>query len=95
MEVCAKRFENVDFLFNHSKQHVEKLNTVAVAPAERQYTCQWEECNKQFKKLKLLHNHLRDHTGYVKDELMEVLLKDQAIVLNTPAKQMRWHPFVI
>ena len=95
MEECAKRFENVDFLFNHSKQHVEKLNTVAVAPAERQYTCQWEEYNKQFKKLKLLHNHLRDHTGYVKDELMEILLKDQAIALNTPAKQMRWHPLVI
>jgi hypothetical protein len=60
-----------------------------------QYTCQWEECNKQFKKLKLLHNHLRDHTGYVKDELMEVLLKGQAIALNTPAKRMRWHPLVI
>ena len=29
------------------------------------------------------------------DELMEILLKDQAKALNTPAKKMRWHPLVI
>ena len=27
--------------------------------------------------------------------LMEVQLKDQATALNTPARQMRWHPLVI
>jgi hypothetical protein len=38
---------------------------------------------------------MREHIGYVKDELMEILLKDQAMALQKPAKQMKWHPLVI
>jgi hypothetical protein len=38
---------------------------------------------------------MREHTGYVKDEVMEILLKDQAMALQKPAKQMKWHPLVI
>ena len=68
------------------------MDTASVAPIERDYQCQWEKCDKHFGKLKLLHNHLREHTGYIKDELMEILLKDQAMALQTPAKQMRWQP---
>ena len=36
---------------------------------------------------------MKEHTGYVKDELMEILLKDQAMALQKPAKQMKWHPW--
>ena len=92
---CTKKFENVEILFEHSKQHIEKINTIETAPINRSYRCLWETCNKQYNKLKLLQSHLRDHTGFAKDELMEILLKDEAKALNTPAKQMRWHPLVI
>ena len=52
-------------------------------------------CTKTYNKLKLLQNHLRDHTGNAGGKFLEILLKDQAKALNTPAKQMRWHPLVI
>lgn len=92
---CHEKFENVELLYDHTKQHAKKVDTIAVAPIERDYRCQWERCDKHFGKLKLLHNHMREHTGYVKDELMEILLKDQAMALQKPAKQMKWHPLVI
>jgi hypothetical protein len=75
---CSERFDNVLLLYSHSKQHVEIVNTVEVAPVERHCRCSWERCDKHFAKVKLLHNHLREHTGYANDVLMEVLLKYQA-----------------
>lgn len=75
--------------FTATANNIERANTVEIAPAEREYRCRWERCYKHF------CNHLREHTGYAKDELMEVLLKDHALALNTPAKQMRWHSLVI
>ncbi len=92
---CGKKCDNVEILYEHAKQHIEKNDTATIAPINRRYHCSWETCDKNYSKLKLLHNHLREHTGYAKDELLEVLLKDQATALNTPAKQMRWHPLVI
>ena len=92
---CGKIFENVEILYGHVKQHITKVDTVAIAPIHRKYHCLWESCDKQYNKLKLLQNHLREHTGHAKDELMEVLMRDQAKALNTSAKQMRWHPLVI
>ena len=92
---CGKQFENVELLYEHAKQHIEKIDTASIAPIHRRYHCAWETCDKHYAKLKLLQNHLREHTGYAKDELMEVLLKDQATALNTPSKQMRWHPLII
>ena len=71
------------------------IDTDLIAPIHRRYNRSWVSCGKHYTKLKLLHNHIREHTGYAKDELMEVLLKDQATALNTPARQMRWHPLVI
>ncbi len=92
---CHEKYENVELLYGHTKQHAEKADTVSVAPIERDYQCQWKKCDKHFAKLKLLHNHLREHTGCIKDELMEILLKDQAMALQIPAKQMKWHVLVI
>ena len=93
--MCNKRFENVELLYVHCKEHVERVDTTTVAPIEREYKCHWEGCFKHFTKLKLINNHLREHTRYAKDELMEILLRDQANALNTSPKQMRWHPMVI
>ena len=70
-------------------------NTDLIAPIHRMYNCSWETLDKLYTKLNVLHRHIREHTGYAKDELMEVLLKDKATALNTPARQMRWHPLVI
>ena len=92
---CQKKFENVEELYCHCKEHIDKLDTAVIAPVNREYSCNWKDCNKTYKKLKVLQNHLRDHTGDAKDEFLEILLKDQAKALNTPTKQMRWHPTVI
>ena len=92
---CTERFENVELLYDHCKQHIERVDIITTAPIEREYKCHWEGCCKHFTKIKLIHNHLREHTRYAKDELMEVLLRDQAKALNTSPKQMRWHPMVI
>jgi hypothetical protein len=53
---CHEKYENVELLYDHTKQHAEKVDTLAVAPIERDYRCQWERCDKHFGKLKLLHN---------------------------------------
>ncbi|KAL9978118.1 hypothetical protein ACROYT_G015603 [Oculina patagonica] len=92
---CQEKFENVEELFCHCKKHIDNLDTATIAPVNREYPCQWENCTKTYMKLKLLHNHIRDHTGNAKDEFLEILLKDQAKALNTTARQMRWHPLVI
>lgn len=92
---CEKRFEHVEELYCHCKEHIDKLDTAGVAPVDREYSCTWTGCTKKYSKLKLLQNHLRDHTGNARDEFLEILLQDQAKALNTPAKQMRWHPLVI
>ena len=88
-------FENVEELYIHCKQHIERLDTSEIAPINRQYCCHWKDCSKRYAKLKLLEGHLREHTGNIQDSFLEVLLRDQATALNTEAKQMRWHPLVI
>lgn len=93
--LCEKRFQHVEELYCHCKEHIDKLDTAGIAPINRLYSCKWAGCTKTYNKLKLLQNHLRDHTGNARDEFLEILLRDQAKALNTPAKQMRWHPLVI
>ena len=44
-----KKFVDVEQLCNHVKSHVEAINT-DVAPVERVYKCEWENCTKQFPK---------------------------------------------
>ena len=53
---------------------------------DRRYHCARVKCDKHYAKLKLLQNYLREHTGYVEDELMEVLLKDQPWCLKMYSK---------
>jgi len=81
-------------LLSHVEEHIEITN-ISTAPINRQYTCCWEECEKTFKSKHLIKTHLREHTGNSSDGFFEILLKDQAKALNTPARQMRWHPLVI
>jgi hypothetical protein len=38
---------------------------------------------------------LREHTGRLNDDFLEVLLSDQAKASNTSSRQMRWNPLVI
>jgi hypothetical protein len=87
-------FSSVEILLSHVKQHIESAD-ISIAPVNRQYICCWEECNKTFKSKHLIENHLRDHTGNSSDDFFEILLKDQAKALKTPARQMKWHPLVI
>ena len=86
MSECEKRFQHVEELYCHCKEHIDKLDTAGIAPINRLYSCKWTECTKTYNKLKLLQNHLRDHTADASDEFLEILLKDQAKALNTPAK---------
>lgn len=96
-ENCAKTiaFEDVEELYRHCKTHIERLDTRNVAPIDRCYTCKWQGCTKYYSKLKLVENHLREHTGNMNDEFLEILLSDQAKALTTESRQMRWHPAVI
>ena len=52
-------------------------------------------CTRMFRKKHLLENHIVEHIGSESDLLFINLLKDQAIALNTPSRQMRWHPSVL
>ena len=88
-------FENVEEMFVHCKSHIERIDTKVTAPIDRIYFCKWMGCSKHYSKLKLLENHLREHTGNLNDEFLEILLRDQAKAISTEAKQMRWHPLVI
>ena len=65
------------------------------APIGRQYMCDWLSCTRMFRKKHLLENHIVEHIGSESDLLFINLLKDQAIALNTPSRQMLWHPSVL
>ena len=95
-EHCPSReFENVEELFRHCKGHIERLDTSVVPPINRCYHCKWQGCKKHYSKLKLLENHLREHTGSMNDEFLEILLSDQGKAMSSNPRQMRWHPLVI
>lgn len=91
----AARFENVEELYRHCKIHVDRIDTGVVPPIQRCYNCKWNGCKKQYAKLKLLENHIREHTGSLNEEFLEILLSDQAKAIKTESRQMRWHPIVI
>ena len=80
--------ERVEELYSHCNEHIDKLDTAGIAPINRLYSCKWTGYTKTYNKLKLLQNHLKDHTGNDRDEFLEILLKDQAKALNTPAKHV-------
>ena len=88
-------FQNVEELFRHCKNHIERLDTSVISPINRRYYCKWQDCTKSYSKLKLLENHIREHTGSLNDEFLETLLSDQGKAMTTNPKQMRWHPLVI
>ena len=92
---CKSQFENVETLYVHCKQHIERIDTSKIAPKDKTYPCKWNGCSKKYAKLKLLEQHIRDHTGRLNDDFLEILLTDQAKALNTEPRQMRWHPLVI
>lgn len=93
---CESEFENVEMLYIHCKKHIERADTTKIAPFDRAYFCRWNGCSKKFAKLRLLENHIREHTGRINDDFLEILLRDQAKALkNTDSRQMRWHPLVI
>jgi hypothetical protein len=89
-----ERFVDVEQLYDHVKLHIEAINN-DIAPIERLYKCEWDNCTKEFTKKKLLLNHLREHTGSSSDQFFQILLNDQSKALVLPKKQMRWHPLVI
>ena len=89
-----EKFVDVEQLYDHVKLHIETINT-DIAPIERLYKCEWENCTKEFTKKKLLLNHLREHTGSSSDQFFQILLNDQSKALVLPKKQTRWHPLVI
>ena len=83
------------FFMGTSNNTLQKLTQLQLHQY-RVYHCLWPESyDKRHNKLKLLQNHLREHTGHAKDELKEVLMRDQAKALKTSAKKMRSHPLVI
>ena len=55
-------FGNVYDLLRHVSSHIDpQLN---IAPIQREYVCQWEECRKIYKKRQALLTHIQDmHTG--------------------------------
>lgn len=91
----SPEFQNVEELFRHCKNHIERLDTSVIPPIDRRYYCKWQDCTKSYSKLKLLENHVREHTGSLNDEFLEILLSDQGKAMTTNPKQMRWHPLVI
>ena len=94
-EKCDKgKFDDVELLFKHCKEHIQHFDTASVPPSQRQYTCHWEGCIKTYKKIKLLENHLREHTGDSLEEFLEILIRDQAKALNK-SKVKKWNPAVI
>ena len=44
--------------------------------------------------MKLIERHVRDHTGDIREEFLEILMKDQAKALNQ-SEMHKWHPMVI
>ena len=95
LENCSKSFEDVEDLYRHCKTHIEHVDTNKIAPVDRQYHCKWRGRKKTYGKLKLLENHIREHTGSMTDNFLEILLADQAEAVTTESRQMRWHPAVI
>ena len=88
-------FKSPELLLQHINDvHIKTFNDVA--PCNRQYACEWLGCNKHFGKKKLLKNHVAiEHTGSECDTFFITLLNDQAKALNTPSRQMRWHPLIL
>ncbi len=39
---CGKKCDNVESLYEHAKQHIEKNDTATIAPINRRYHCSWE-----------------------------------------------------
>ena len=55
-------FGNVYDLVQHVSSHI--IPQLDIAPVQREYTCQWEECRKVYKKRQALLTHIQDmHTG--------------------------------
>ena len=91
-EGCCCTYESPEDLFDHLCSHIE---TQHVAPVDKDYVCKWDGCDKHFKKVNLMKRHFQSHTGSTSDSFFKVLLADQAKALNTPSRQMKWHPLVI
>ena len=75
-------FKSPELLLQHINDvHIKTFNDVA--PCNRQYAC-------------FLKNHVAiEHTGSECDTFFITLLNDQAKALNTPSRQMRWHPLTL
>lgn len=94
-ESCSEKFETVAELHKHCCAS-HSVNTGGQLPCTRQYKCMWSGCTrKAFQKHEHLVTHLYEHTGKQSDEMMAILLADQAKALQGPKTQMRWHPAVI
>lgn len=44
----SSEFQNVEDLFHHCKNHIERLDTSVISPINRRYHCKWQDCKKSY-----------------------------------------------